>query len=141
MTLQPRLNKCEISAVEAAGSCRVTQVKNREYLQPNSTVGEHESGKGKGHPIRGHEGPKGEQMYSSTLPSTSTLDGGGWSTPRPGRFTPRKETRYPLNKRLGGPQGLSGRVREISPPPHRDSIPGPSSPLRVAIPTELFRLK
>jgi hypothetical protein len=26
-------------------------------------------------------------MYNSTLPSTSALDGGGWSTPRPGRFT------------------------------------------------------
>ena len=26
-------------------------------------------------------------MYSSTLPSTSALDVGGWSTPRPGRFT------------------------------------------------------
>ena len=33
--------------------------------------------KGKGHPRRGHEGPEGEQMYSSTLPSTSALDGGG----------------------------------------------------------------
>ena len=30
-------------------------------------------------------------MYSSTLPSTSTLDVGGWSTPRPGRFTPGKD--------------------------------------------------
>ena len=30
-------------------------------------------------------------MYSSTLPSTSVLDGGGWSTPRPGRFTPGKD--------------------------------------------------
>ena len=30
-------------------------------------------------------------MYSSTLPSTSTLNEGGWSTPRPGRFTPGKE--------------------------------------------------
>ena len=29
-------------------------------------------------------------MYSSTRPSASTLDGGGWSTPRPGRFTPRE---------------------------------------------------
>ena len=49
-------------------------------------------GKGKVLPITGHEGPEGEQMYSSTLPSTSALDGvGGWSTPRPGRFTPRKE--------------------------------------------------
>ena len=43
-------------------------------------------------PITGHEGPEGEQMYSSTLPSTSALDGGGrWSTPRPGRFTPGKD--------------------------------------------------
>ena len=30
-------------------------------------------------------------MYSSTLPSASELDEGGWSTPRPGRFTPRKD--------------------------------------------------
>ena len=30
--------------------------------------------KGKGHPRTGHEGPEGEQMYSSTLPSTSALD-------------------------------------------------------------------
>ena len=27
-------------------------------------------------------------MYSSTLPLPSALGGGGWSTPRPGRFTP-----------------------------------------------------
>jgi hypothetical protein len=73
-------------------------------------------GKGTVHPITGHEGPEGEQMYSSTLPSTSALDGGGWSKPLPGRFTPRKEIRYPLYRRLGEPQGRSGRVREISPP-------------------------
>ena len=48
-------------------------------------------GKGKVHPITGHEGPEGKQIYSSTLPSTSALDGGGWSTPRPGRFIPWKE--------------------------------------------------
>jgi hypothetical protein len=29
-------------------------------------------------------------MYSSTLPSTSVLDEGGWSTPRSDRFTPGK---------------------------------------------------
>jgi hypothetical protein len=29
-------------------------------------------------------------------------------------------TRYPLYRRLGGPQGRSGRVREISPPPGLD---------------------
>ena len=48
-------------------------------------------GKGKGHPIIGHEVPEGEQMYNSTLPSTSALNGGGQSTPRPGRFTPGKD--------------------------------------------------
>jgi hypothetical protein len=90
---------------------------------------------------------KEEQRYSSTLSLTSTLDGGGWSSTRPGRFTPGK-TQYPLYRRLGWPQSRSGRVRKISLPhqdfaenfsPHRDSIPGPSSPYRVAIPTELSR--
>jgi hypothetical protein len=54
------------------------------------------------------------------LSLTSALDGGGWSTPRPGRFTPAKDTRYPLYKKMGGPQGRSGRVRKISPPPGFD---------------------
>ena len=33
--------------------------------------------KGKFHPITGHEGPKGEKKYSSTLSLTSALDGVG----------------------------------------------------------------
>jgi hypothetical protein len=41
------------------------------------------------------------------------------SASRPGRFTPGK-TRYPLYRRLGGPQGRSGQVRKISPPPGFD---------------------
>jgi hypothetical protein len=36
------------------------------------------------------------------------------------RFTPGKGTRYPLYKRLVGPQGRSGRVPKISPPPGFD---------------------
>ena len=44
---------------------------------------------------------------------------GGWLTPRPGRFTPKK-SRYPLYRWLGGPQGRSGRLRKISPPPGFD---------------------
>ena len=48
-------------------------------------------GKGKGHPITDHEDPEREQRYSSTLPSTSALHGGGWSTPGPGSFTPGKD--------------------------------------------------
>jgi len=34
-------------------------------------------------------------------------------------FTPGK-TRYPLYRGLGGPQGRSGQVRKISPPPGFD---------------------
>jgi hypothetical protein len=34
---------------------------------------------------------------------------------------PGKETRYPLYRKLGEPQSLSGRVRKISPPPEFDS--------------------
>ena len=45
----------------------------------------------KGHPVTGDEGPEGEQIYSSTLPSTSALDGGvGGQRHAPGRFTPGK---------------------------------------------------
>ena len=46
--------------------------------------------KGEGHPRTGHEGPEGENRYSSTLSLTSALDGVGWSTPRPDHFTPGK---------------------------------------------------
>ena len=37
--------------------------------------------------------------------------------PRPDRFTPGKETRYPLYRKLGGIQSQSGQVQKISPPP------------------------
>ena len=87
------------------------------------------------HPFTGHEGPQGEQRYSSTLFQTSALEGGEGSTSRPGSTLPPGKTRYPLYRRLGGPQGRSGLVRKIS--PHRDSIPGPSSPQAVAIPNTL----
>ena len=49
----------------------------------------HTKVKSKVHPITGHKGPKVE--YSSTLSSNSALDGGGWSTPRSGRFTSGKD--------------------------------------------------
>ena len=48
-------------------------------------------GKGRGHPRTGHEGTKGEQRYIPILSLTTALDGGGWSTPRPGRFAPGKD--------------------------------------------------
>ena len=48
-------------------------------------------GKGKVLPVTGHEDPEMEQMYSFTISLTSAPDGGGGSTPRPGRFTPGKD--------------------------------------------------
>jgi len=73
--------------------------------------------KGKVYPKTGCEGPEAEYMYSFALVLTSALDGCAWSRSRPGRFTPGKETRYTLYRRLGGPQDRYGRVRKISPPP------------------------
>jgi hypothetical protein len=59
-----------------------------------------------------HEGVLREWRYSSTHSLTSALDVGEWSASRPGRFTPRKSLWYPLDRRLGGPQGRSGRGSE-----------------------------
>jgi len=47
--------------------------------------------------------------------------GGEGSESRLGHFLPPGKTRYPFCRRLGGPQGLSGQVRKISPPPRFDS--------------------
>lgn len=72
------------------------------------------------HPRTGHESPEGEQRYSPTLSLTSVLDGGGLSTPHHSYFTPGKETRYPLYKRLDEPQGQFVQVWKISPSPGFD---------------------
>jgi hypothetical protein len=83
----------------------------------------------------GQEGLKVEWRYSSTFSLTSALDVRGWPTQRPSRFNPR----YPFYRRLGGPQGRSGRMRKFSPPTgirslvrparceslHRLTYPGP----------------
>ena len=46
------------------------------------------------------------EVYSFSVCLTSAVDGGGWSTPRPGRFGPGKETRYPLYKEAKWTPGL-----------------------------------
>jgi hypothetical protein len=48
------------------------------------------------------------------------LEGGEGSASRPGCSLPPGKTRYPLYRRLGGPQGWSGQVRKILPPPGFD---------------------
>jgi hypothetical protein len=53
-----------------------------------------------------------------------------------------KSSRYPLDRRLGGPQSQSGRRGEektLDPPGTRTTTPWSSSPYPVAIPTELSR--
>ena len=45
----------------------------------------------------------------------------GWGVSvRPGCSLPPGKTRYPLYRRLGGPQGRSGQVQKILPPPGFD---------------------
>ena len=47
---------------------------------------------------------------------TTALKGGEWSAVHPGRTLPLGKTRYPLYRRLGGPQGRSGRAENLAPP-------------------------
>ena len=58
-------------------------------------------------------------MYSSTLSLTSALNGVGGQCHAPAALPPGK-IRYPLYRRLGGPQGLSRQVWQISPLPGFD---------------------
>ena len=50
---------------------------------------------------------------------TTALEGGEGSASRPGCSIPPGKTRYQMYRRLGGPQGRSGQVQKISPPPPR----------------------
>jgi len=60
---------------------------------------------------------KGKVKLKFTL--EQVLDGVGGQRHASAALLPEK-TRYPLYRRLGGPQGSSGRVRKISPPPGFD---------------------
>jgi hypothetical protein len=91
-----------------------------EHVLSYSLFGSQLWGMGEGQPTTDHEGTEEEYRYSYTVSATSALDGGGWSTPRPGRFTTGKEAFLPFYRRQGGPQSRSERVRKISPPPAFD---------------------
>ena len=82
-------------------------------------------GKGKVHPRTGHEGPEREQIYSSTLPSTSALNGVGGQRHAPAALPPGKTGTHCIGGWVGPRAGLDGCGK---PCPHPDSIPGPSSP-------------
>jgi hypothetical protein len=57
------------------------------------------------------------------------------SASHPSRSLPLLKSRYPLYRRLGGPQGRSEQVRKISPPT------GIQSPDRLACSQSLYRLR
>ena len=46
---------------------------------------------------------------------TVALEGSEWSAARPGRTLPPAKSRYPLYRRLGVPQGRSGRAENLVP--------------------------
>jgi len=53
------------------------------------------------------ETDRGSKDTDPLIPNLGTKSEG--LTSGPGRFTPGKESRYPLNKRLGGHNSWSGR--------------------------------
>jgi hypothetical protein len=52
------------------------------------------------------------QLYSSM---TAALEVGEWSAARPGRTLPPEKNWYPFYRRLGVPQGRSGRAENLVP--------------------------
>jgi len=46
---------------------------------------------------------------------TAAVEGGEWSAAGPGRTLPPGKIRYPFYRRLGGPQGRSGRAENLVP--------------------------
>ena len=81
-------------------------------MSVNNSLTESSKGKGKVIALQARCGPEGGWLYSSM---TATLEGGEWSAACPGRTLPPGKTRYPLYRRLGGPQGRSGRAENLVP--------------------------
>jgi len=71
------------------------------------------------YPRIGHKDPA--RKYNSTLSLTSAIDGGRWSTPRPGHFI---HDTHCIGGWVGPRAGLDGCGKSRH---HRDSIPWPSS--------------
>ena len=79
-----------------------------------------DKGKGKVHPITGHEGQEGKQRYSSTLSLTSALGGVGGQIHVPAALPPGKGLGTHCTGGWVGPKaGLDG-CGKISPPPGFD---------------------
>jgi hypothetical protein len=77
--------------------------------------------KGEVVPVHAMTACKGEAQLHTRL--TSVLDAGERSTSRADHLTAGKEPRYPLKRRVGGPQSRSqhfGEDKNLSPLPEKD---------------------
>jgi len=63
--------------------------------------------------VKRNAGRGGVELYLCSF-LTSALDGDEWLTPHSGRFTPGKETRYPLYRRLDGLPGPVWKPEQLS---------------------------
>ena len=108
---------CEVSSLKV--------IKNPVLI----LIPDKDKGKGKPkvkvRPRAGHEGPKGEK-YHSTFSLTSALGGGGWSTPRSGRFTPWKDPVTIVQEAGWAPGPVWTGAENLAPTGIR--YPNPSSP-------------
>ena len=78
------------------------------------------TGKGKGHPRTGHEGPKGKQMNNSTLPSNSALVGGWVVNATPWPLYPQERPGTPCIGGWVGPRADLEGCGKSRPPPQFD---------------------
>jgi hypothetical protein len=77
--------------------------------------------------MKAQRGSRG--IDSSTISLTSALDGGGWSTPRPGRFTPRNDPVPIVQEAQWAPGPVTGTenlaptgIRSPDRPAHSESL-------------------
>jgi hypothetical protein len=83
------------------------------------------------HPRTGHGGPEREYRYSSSLSLTSALDGVGGHRHAPAAIYPQERPGIHCKGGWLGPRAGLDRCGKCR--PHRDSIPGPSSPYFLAV--------
>jgi hypothetical protein len=89
-------------------------------------------GKDKVTPLQAQLWPRGGRSIALLLQDLGARRG-EWSGVRPRRTFPPGKTRYPLYRRLGGPQGRSGRAENLAP----TGIRSPDRPVRSQ---SLYRL-
>jgi hypothetical protein len=90
LCFSPLHTVCHNSALILSMSLRTSPHKGCSMNVPELLV-QGRIGKGKGHPITSHQGPReGVEVYLYSF-TTSALEGGRWSAPRHGRFTSGKD--------------------------------------------------